>query len=256
MSDSIVLLAGSGRSTAIVYNALCDQFNVSAVIEEDKVPRIEFLQRRAKKMGWAKVAGQTLFRAAVMPSLAAISQSRIKAILDASGLKRTPIPSNALLRVPSVNSPPTIEALRRLAPRVVVVNGTRIIKAEVLNCVPAKFINMHAGITPLYRGVHGAYWALARNDREHCGVTVHLVDTGIDTGSILGQATIDPSPADNFVTYAYLQLAAGIPLLKQAVRAALDGQLQTQPAPQGESHLWYHPTLGEYLRHRVAHGVK
>ena len=41
---------------------------------------------------------------------------------------------------------------------------------------------MHAGITPQYRGVHGGYWAVVNNDPEHCGVTIHFVDKGIDTG--------------------------------------------------------------------------
>lgn len=256
MSDSIVLLAGTGQSTAIVYNALCRDFEVAGVIQEERPARFGMMKRRARKIGWATVAGQTLFRALIMPSLAALSRRRVAEILSTSGLSRNAIPEKLLVRVPSVNSPECLAALRRLAPKVVVVNGTRIIKAEVLNCVPAKFINTHAGITPLYRGVHGAYWALAQEDRTHCGVTVHLVDTGIDTGNILGQATIQPAAADNFATYPYLQLAAGVPLLREAVRSALAGSLQPQPAPPGQSHLWYHPTLGEYLRYRVAKGVK
>jgi hypothetical protein len=47
-----------------------------------------------------------------------------------------------------------------------------------------------------------------------------------------------------------LQLAAGLPLLVQAVREALAGTLRLQPAPEGTSRLWSHPTLAEYLRHR------
>ena len=43
-------------------------------------------------------------------------------------------------------------------------------------------INMHAGITLRYRGVHGGYWALAEQHPEWVGTTVHLVDPGIDTG--------------------------------------------------------------------------
>ena len=97
---------------------------------------------------------------------------------------------------------------------------------------------------------------LVERRREACGVTAHLVDTGIDTGNILGQAMIDPTPQDNFVTYRYLQLAAGHPLLKQAVRSVIDGQLAPVPAPEGESKLWSHPTITEYLRYRVSRGVK
>ena len=54
-------------------------------------------------------------------------------------------------------------------------------------------VNVHAGITPRYRGVHGGYWALAERHPEWVGTTVHLVDPGIDTGAILAQATFDVS---------------------------------------------------------------
>ncbi|HEX8349388.1 MAG TPA: formyl transferase, partial [Hymenobacter sp.] len=117
------------------------------------------------------------------------------------------------------------------------------------------FLNTHAGITPLYRGVHGGYWALANNDAAHCGVSVHLVDAGIDTGGIIAQALIRPEPEDNFSTYPLLQVIAGMPLLKEAVRAALAGTIQLRPAPEGTSRLWSHPTLAEYKANRRRSGV-
>jgi phosphoribosylglycinamide formyltransferase 1 len=88
-------------------------------------------------------------------------------------------------RVPSVNSNVGRALLRKLAPYVLLVIGTRIIGNETLHALDAPFINYHAGITPKYRGVHGAYWACVEGDTEHCGVSVHLVDTGIDTGPVL-----------------------------------------------------------------------
>ena len=54
--------------------------------------------------------------------------------------------------------------------------------SPLLEAVPAVFLNTLAGITPSYRGVHGAYWALVQRQPDACGVTVHLVDAGIDTG--------------------------------------------------------------------------
>ena len=125
-----------------------------------------------------------------------------------------------------------------------------------LRCIPAIFINMHAGITPLYRGVHGGYWALAREDPCNCGVSVHLVDEGIDTGSVLGQSLIEPTDADNFVTYGFLQLGAGIPLLMNAVRQALNGQVTTIKSPEGPSRFWSHPTLCSYIKDFVVRKVK
>jgi len=138
----------------------------------------------------------------------------------------------------------------------VVVNGTRILSKRLLGCIDAVFINMHAGITPLFRGVHGGYWPLAQGQPEHCGVTVHLVDPGIDRGKVLGQALIQPTPEDNFTTYPLLQLAAGIPLMLRAVQGALDGAPETVPHPPGSSMQWYHPTLGSYLKTFASRGVK
>ena len=117
--------------------------------------------------------------------------------------------------------------------RVAVLDRTR-----VVDRVDAPFVNVHAGITPLYRGVHGGYWALASGDRGNCGVTVHLVDEGVDTGGILGQARVDPGPHDDFSTYPLLQLAAGLPLLLEVLPAVAAGQARTLPPPLGESRLW------------------
>jgi folate-dependent phosphoribosylglycinamide formyltransferase PurN len=172
------------------------------------------------------------------------------------GIDLTPPDESVVERVPSANDRACIEALRRLAPDVVVVNGTRILSKQILECVPATFLNTHAGITPIYRGVHGGYWALAQNRRDLCGVTVHVVDTGIDTGKIVAQALIEPRPDDSFVTYPYLQTAIALPILVRAVRDAAAGTLTFQRPPAGDSKLWSHPTLGQYLWHRVVDGVR
>jgi methionyl-tRNA formyltransferase len=146
--------------------------------------------------------------------------------------------------------------LQSLNPALLIINGTRIIAEDILNCIPSKFINMHAGITPLYRGAHGAYWALVEGNKKACGVTVHLVDAGIDTGSILEQGLIEPKKEDNLVTYPLPQLAAGLPLLKKTIKNILNGQVETQSPPKGQSRLCSHPTLLEYLKYRVRFGVK
>src|SRR5689334_8303106 len=256
MSARIVLLAGRGESSHIVYNALRKRFDIAAVVLEDPVPRLEFLNRRRKRLGLRRTIGQFWFRALAIPYLRASSHSRIQKILNERGLDNSRILANAITGVPSVNCEKTVRLLRETKPDVVVVSGTRIISAEVLNSAKVPFINLHAGITPLYRGVHGAYWALVERDRPCCGVTVHLVDAGIDTGKILGQALIAPLPHDNFVTYPYLQLAAGIPVLCRAIEDAAARKFEFLPTPEGKSRLWTHPTLAEYVILRVKAGVK
>jgi folate-dependent phosphoribosylglycinamide formyltransferase PurN len=252
----IVLLGRQDRPTAIVYNSLRAEFLVAKAILEESEPRLKFLKRRIKRLGVAKVAGQVAFRTIVVPWLARTSRRRVREIVQQFALDPSPIPFQELILVKSVNSQECIQALRELQPDVIVVSGTRIISGKVLSCSPAVFINMHAGITPLYRGSHGGYWALVEGDRDTCGVTVHQVDTGVDTGQILGQARITPSHDDNFVTYALLQQAAGLPLLKKAIQDACENRLAPVASPPGMSRLWTHPTLSEYIFYRLRSGVK
>lgn len=257
MQSDLVMLAGQGRSTRIVFWTLDRVFGVERVILENSVSRRKLLRRRAEKLGMLTVLGQVAFQGLVQPLLQSRSEKRIREILDELELDDRPIPEHKIIRTESVNTEHARAELTRLNPRVVAINGTRILGKDTLTCVQSTFINMHAGITPHYRGVHGGYWALADQTPERCGVTVHLVDTGIDTGGILGQALIHPTEEDNFATYPFLQLAAGVGLLEKAIRNALDGKVEPMPSsPGGPSKLWYHPTIGQYLWNRARRGVK
>jgi folate-dependent phosphoribosylglycinamide formyltransferase PurN len=138
------------------------------------------------------------------------------------------------------------------------VHGTRIIAERVLRQIAAPVLNVHAGITPHYRGVHGGYWAFADGRPELAGTTVHLVDAGIDTGGILGQATFARSEHDTIATYPYLHLACGLPVLVELARTLLSGEepsLRPPLAGAEESQLRWHPTAWGYLTTRFRRGV-
>lgn len=251
MSGPLVLLARDAPSTRIVYHALEARFPGVAVVLEPPVPRRQLLARRVRKLGLPTVAGQLLFMGAVLPRLRRAGAARVDEICREHGLGRAAIPEDRVRRVPSVNSDAARQALRELGPAVIVVNGTRIIGRQTLAAVDAPFINLHAGITPQYRGVHGGYWALAEGRPELAGSTVHLVDEGVDTGAVLAQACFTPGPADSFATYPYLHLAVGVPLLADAVAAAFAGELRPRPYPALPSRLRTHPTLWQYARMRL-----
>jgi methionyl-tRNA formyltransferase len=252
----IVMLAGRGPSTTYLYNALMEDFDIAAVIVEDEVDKKTFLKRRAQKLGWWKVFGQVLFQALIVPLLRKESARRLQAIKSTYDLKDTPIHPDKLHELKSVNDPDCLALLKKIQPDIVVVNGTRIISKKVLAGIPAVFINTHAGITPKYRGVHGGYWALVNNDSANCGVTVHLVDSGIDTGGVLYQSVISIDPADNFCSYPTLQLGEGIALMKQALLDAQQDALAGRESQTKESKLWYHPSIWEYFKNRFINGIR
>jgi len=251
----LILLARNGASTRILYNSLKNDFEIGAIIVEKPVSAKEFIKKRVKKLGLVKVAGQVLFQFSIAPILRLISAKRIKEILNVYELEDTPMPAEKIIRLNSVNDNECLLLLKEINPEVVIVNGTRIISKAILNSIPAKFVNIHAGITPKYRNVHGAYWALVNNDPENCGVTVHLVDAGIDTGNIIYQKKIPVSSRDNFVTYPFLQLAEGIILLKKALLDIVANRVKFQKNDL-ESKVWYHPTIWQYIFYRIVHNKK
>lgn len=251
----ILILAGKGSSTNIVYHSLKDEYDVMAVILENPVPRKEFLKRRIRKLGSRKVIGQVLFQFTIVPILNLASAKRKKEILQKFNLSKEAIPTEKIVHVNSVNSPGCVSLIKKYNPELIIVNGTRIISKKVLQSTSVKFLNIHAGITPKYRNVHGAYWAVVNNDLENCGVTVHLLDQGIDTGPIIYQQKISITPKDNFVTYPLLQTANGISILKKAITDVFEYKVTFKPNNL-ESKTWYHPTFWQYIYHRLVHKKK
>lgn len=246
MTAPIVLLGADGESTRIVYNRLVRTFGAFPAIIEKSVSQRTLLKNRVRKLGLISVASQVAFLVAVRPVLAHLARKRLDEIKRENDFDTSPIPEAFLSNVASVNAAETIALLKNIGPKVVVVSGTRIISRKTLESTSATFINCHAGITPAYRGAHGGYWALYQRDPDRCGVTVHKVDPGIDTGDIIGQSLINPTPDDSFVTYPYLQLAAALPILQSSVAHALEGTLSAWRGG-GDSAVWYHPGIGQYL---------
>jgi len=225
------------------------------VIAEQPYSRKKFIKNRIKKLGYFEVIGQIAFQLLCVPILTWQARARKAELLAAAKLSDAPIPDMDRTEVTSVNAASTREMIASINPDVILVNATRIISRKVLAAFDVPFINTHAGITPMYRGVHGGYWALAMDDRENCGVTVHLVDAGVDTGGILYQKTIEPSHQDNFTTYPLLQQIEGLKLMERAIQDALAGHLTFQQT-SGLSKQWYHPTLWGYLGRRWRKGIK
>ncbi|MCA0152990.1 formyl transferase [Winogradskyella vincentii] len=256
MNKKIIMLAGEGISTNFIFNSLKDNFNISTVIIEENENMKKFLKRRIKRLGYFKVIGQAVFQLIIPRLLRKLSKQRIDEIKRNYKLDNKSIPNSVIKKFISVNSPECIAFIKKEKPDLIIVNGTRIISKKVLNATDATFINTHVGITPKYRGVHGGYWALVNNDKKNCGVTVHLVDSGIDTGGVLFQQKITTTESDNFSTYPFLQTGEGILLMKQAVANFMNDKLKEVPSKTLESKLYYHPTIWFYLYKRVINGVK
>lgn len=251
---SVLILSSSGGSLPIAYNYLIPHFVIDQVVIEESVSKKQLLKYRFKKLGLFKVIGQVQFML-LSKLLSKQASARRQQIFEEYNLSDQTIPAQKISRVKSVNTKACRKILRQSKSDFILVNGTRIIGKKTLASTTKKFVNIHAGITPKYRGVHGGYWALASDDKENCGVTLHYVDAGVDTGDIIAQAIIHPTTKDTFITYPILQQKAGLDLLLNNSDFILAGRKGSERSDL-ESHQWFHPTFFGYLFKRLTKGVK
>ncbi|HEX7682308.1 MAG TPA: formyltransferase family protein [Trinickia sp.] len=83
----------------------------------------------------------------------------------------------------------TVNDIGRFAPELIVSYSYRhILKREVLDTMPGRFVNLHISLLPFNRGADPNAWSCL--DGTPKGVTIHEIDEGIDTGPILVQQPV------------------------------------------------------------------
>lgn len=237
----------------IVINSLAERFGQIVVLNEERQSRWDLLRKRARKQGVWTVLGQALFVLFRKISHRR-AQPRIRQIIRQENLNVNPRAGCTVVNIGSVNSEEARVAINENSPAAVIVLGTRIVGRATREAVNVPLINIHAGINPKYRGQAGGYWALAAGDAGNAGVTVHLIDAGVDTGPVLYQERFAATPADSFETYFYLQYAVARRIAVKAVEDALNNTLKTTTVDL-PSQQFYHPTIWGYLRTGMQKGV-
>lgn len=253
--SGILVCIGQSSSGPLVINHLQKRLSFALVIREEKESRRTFIKRRIKRYGYFKVLGQLLFMAIIPRLLHKAAAPRIKQLLteyhtttDTSGV------TAPILDVKSMNTPEARDAIKKLKPAVILVIGTGIIRKETLASHNGPWINLHVGLTPLFRGVHGGYWA--RVERAKFGTTIHYIDMGIDTGEVLFQKEIVYTDSDNFLTYPYVQMTGILFDLERILNTLLLGNSLSMEPIYKHSKIWTHPTIFEYIYYRIVRGIK
>ena len=100
-------------------------------------------------------------------------------------------------RLENLNMPAAQAVIARYGPDAGLLAGTRILKGDCVALFPKGLINAHLGHLPKYRGNYGNRWALLNGER--CGVSVYLLDAGLDTGPILKVQCLDLQPGESLV---------------------------------------------------------
>ena len=79
----------------------------------------------------------------------------------------------------------TYQIVKEFEPDLMIVFGSSIIKEPLLSLKPNRFINLHLGLSPYYRGSGTNFWPFVNKELEYVGSTILHLDPGIDTGDII-----------------------------------------------------------------------
>ena len=160
-------------------------------------------------------------------------------------LKVSPCPVGAcaqrvgvhLLTPPRVNDPEVIEALRDLAPDVIVVVAYgQILKTPILELPPLGCVNIHTSLLPYYRGAAPIQWAIA-NGETVTGVTTIFMNERMDAGDILVQRSVPIQPADTAGTLHDRLAVVGAEALLSTLDQMASGALVRHPQDDAEATL-------------------
>ncbi|HEY5123718.1 MAG TPA: formyltransferase family protein [Ignavibacteria bacterium] len=94
------------------------------------------------------------------------------------------------------------EYVRAINPNLIIsFNYKYLIRKNILNLYPHKFINFHIAYLPFNRGANPNVWSFL--DGTPKGVTIHLIDEGIDTGEIIFQEEVNIDTSKETLSSSY-----------------------------------------------------
>lgn len=86
-----------------------------------------------------------------------------------------------------INGEEYYEEILELDPDLLVAYGCSIIQDPLLSEYQGRFLNVHLGLSPYYRGTGTNFWPLVNGEPEYVGATFMHIDEGVDTGEVIHQ---------------------------------------------------------------------
>jgi len=135
----------------------------------------------------------------------------------------------------SLNKAEVVAQLADFHPDVIVVAAFgQVLPQSVLDIPAYGCINIHPSLLPRFRGASPIAAAILAGD-EFTGVSIMLMDRGLDTGPILARAEISISPQDNTGSLTVKLSLLAARLLQEVLVGWLRGEITPQPQNEAEA---------------------
>jgi methionyl-tRNA formyltransferase len=131
-----------------------------------------------------------------------------------------------------------------------------IIKKGFLNTPKIGVFNVHMGILPKYRGIGVTEWPILEASESAApllGVTLHIMDTGVDSGPIIEEKRIMLDSGDEIHDLDQKYLPEMVRLMISGVKKARDGilELTQQKSEDGKQYFMLHDRMKEIASKKI-----
>lgn len=153
------------------------------------------------------------------------------------------------------NSPRAMALLADAAPDVIVFTGGGLLRDGVLAIPRMGILNCHMGILPRFRGMDVVEWTALEGAIANPGIglTVHFMDSGVDTGPILSRQRTLLMRHDDFSSIRRRMERDMATEMVKCVLALRDNLVQPEPQrpADGRQYFVMHPHLMEIARRKL-----
>jgi methionyl-tRNA formyltransferase len=142
------------------------------------------------------------------------------------------------------NSSRALAQLKAWSADLAIFTGGNILREETLKSFRIGVLNSHLALLPEIRGMSSPEWSLLCG--VPVGITIHLMDSGIDTGPIvLRREFTVAGECSSLVDLRNRMIAAGIELIAEAVSGFDRGDIAT--APQANREVRYRESDSQFF---------
>jgi len=191
---SVMILCGRSPRHLYVANRLCQSARAVAIVQETGAQwnRQKVLQRLRPGSLWRKSWRWLRDRRRYA------GEGEARFFFGGASPRLTR--DDLRLEVPHINHPDVVALADRLQPDVIAVFGTSLIRGSLLNRGRLGIFNLHGGLSPRYRGADCTFWALYNGEPDQVGCTLHRIDSGIDTGTLIAHISPELREGDDELT--------------------------------------------------------
>jgi folate-dependent phosphoribosylglycinamide formyltransferase PurN len=132
----------------------------------------------------------------------------------------------------SQNSPRAIEQLKKWSSDLAVFTGGNILRKPLLEIPRLGVLNAHLALLPEIRGMSSPEWSLLCGVPP--GITIHWIDSGIDTGPILLRREFAHAGCDSLSDLRNRMIAESIKLMAETVTGLDRGTIFSSPQADRE----------------------